>query len=161
MAVNPSFTNANATTIFPQFGSGLGFGTSPPEFPQGIAITSNGMNERYINIAPGIYWGQNSLTINEPSVGASTVQAIGALNFFAQTNGSPAKSATYGATSIFYQGSNGSGNNGTFLRVYDLGLNDTLSSLAFEVSCVSSVQSGSSIVNCEAMLSTIKGNNWG
>ena len=157
-------TNISPGTSFAA--SGGGGGNSSNTFPQGIVISSGGASAKYLQIDPGVYWGQPSLAVENSSNTATSIPQIFTANpFFALSwdgsNPTTAKSGSYSASNILFQGSNGSGNGVPFLGVIDSALNNTTTALAFQMTGVSSIQSGNYIINSEAFCSTVKGNNWG
>lgn len=154
MAVNPNFTNANATTPYASGGGGAG-----SNFPVGINITS-GVSSNWFRVEPTVYWGQPSLSVvnADDLSGSAYLNPLASQFFLSVAPLAPYKTARYEANTIIYQGNGGSGGNATFLTVNDANLTNGTSPLAFNVSGLSTIQSGTNIANAESLMSTLKGN---
>ena len=155
MAVNPNFTNANATT---PYASGGGAGGS--NFPLGINITS-GTSSNLFKVDPIINWSQPSLSVRNGSdlSGASYLNSLAAEYFLAgKGSGLQFRTGRYESDIIYFQGNSGTGGNTTFLQVNDANLNNGTTPLAFYISGLSTIQSGTNIANAQSLMSTLKGN---
>lgn len=148
MSANFNQTNINATTSF--FGAGGG----GSNFPNGIEISSNSGNQRYLNITSQ-FWGTNTLTLT--SDGSVQETQLTAEQFNALSPGTtPAKSATYRYDQIYFQGNAGSGSNSTFLNVDDANIanNTTPCFNIYNVSTMNTTPG--TTANMTALFSTLK-----
>ena len=153
----------NQTNLTP--GTSFSGGGSNSYFPTGISISNNGTDTKFLQIDPNVYWAQPMLAVeNQANTATSIPQGLCANPFFAFSwdgaNANTSKSGSYGATQIRFQGNAGTGNGSTFLNVKDNAMNSLPTDLAFQMSCMSSIQCGAFIVNAEKMCSTMKGYGW-
>jgi hypothetical protein len=148
MSANFNQTNINATTSF--FGAGGG----GSNFPNGIEISSNSGNQRYLNIT-NQFWANPTLTLT--SDGYIQETSLTADQFNALSPGTtPAKSASYSYNQIYYQGNAGAGSNSTFLNVNDAGLNNNTTP-CFNMYNVSTMNTTpGTTANMTALFSTLK-----
>ena len=155
------FNQTNISPGTPFSGGGSGSNT----FPNGIAISANGTDTKFLQIDPNVYWAQPMLAVeNTSNTGPAIPQGISANPFFAfswdGSNANTSKSGSYSATGIYYQGNAGSGTGTQFLNVVDGALNNSPANLAFQMTGLSSIQGGTFIINAEKMCSTIQGYGW-
>ena len=134
-------TNISPGTLF----SGSGGGSN---FPTGIDINNNGVNNNLLRINTLAYWGQPILQISPDLSGTSL--PLAANPFFAYSydgqNATSQKSGSYASESIKYQGSNGAGNQTIFLEVNDTSLGTGSS---FALNGISTINTTSTVVwNC-------------
>lgn len=151
-------TNLNSGTSF------AAGGVSGSNFTNGIAISESNANTRYVGISPLGFWNQPILTVSQlPQVASSITTGIMANPFFAYytdgVNLTSQKSGSYEHNQIKYQGSNGSGNGTVFLNVNDTQLG-TQTLTPFQLAGISSMQSGTFVVNSQKMFSTLIGLNY-
>lgn len=153
----------NQTNLAP--GTSFSGNSGSSSFPQGLNISQNGTNTKYIQIDPSVYWGQPSLAVENTSETSTAIpQPLSANPFFAfswdGSNNNTSKSGSYGANSIVFQGNAGTGSNASFIAVRDAGLVNSATGLAFQMTCVSSMTSGAFTINAEKFCSTMQGYGW-
>lgn len=142
-------TNITSGTPFTSGGGGS-------NFPEGITISANGANPNTLEVFP-LVWGSNMLIVS------GATQYLGTGDFAAGTlyaatqataSGNTYFTGNYGANTIAYQGSNGTGGKTTLLTVSDLQLGATANA-AFSLNAVSSMTTGTYTANMTKLLSTM------
>ena len=151
MSVNPNQTNINANTTYYQ-------PPLVPQFPYGAIFSQSGTAPILLQTQNPAIWSVQPALMTLTSDGINE-ETIGGLQFFAYYSGPSAftqKSGMYGASNIYYQGSNGSGFQTNFLNVNDTKLGDPSNS-AFALNGVSSIQTSNFTANTISLLSSLKG----
>ena len=147
----------NQTNIAP--GTPFASGGGGSNFQSGILIGSNGANINLISAVPNANWGSPSLIVTDAST-TNNNPLCASLLFAAGGSGNFYKTGNLGSNGIYFRGNLGTGKQSDFINVLDSAINNSPTDLAFQMSCVSSIQCGSFILNAEKMCSTMVGYGW-